>query len=88
MYKRCDGAEEWAADLQQSTNFQRLSYGIPPQIIKSAIKRAADESLAQDEREPRAIANEMARQELILEGLDLTEQDAGTLEKYRTKGNA
>lgn len=82
MYDLCEGDDSWVEDLKSSSNYQRLSVTVPSAILTWAIKRAATDTLPKREREPLAIACEMARQEL-----QLPKQKVETLRNYYGDGN-
>jgi hypothetical protein len=82
MYEECLGDEGWIEDLRQDSTFQKLSQGVPDEIVAWAIRRvASDETMPKREREPLSIACEMARREL-----SLPPQDIETLRTYYTEG--
>lgn len=82
MYEDCLGDDGWTEDLRQDSTFQRLSLGVPDEIIAWAIKQVASEdTIPRREREPLSIACIMACQEL-----GLPKQEIETLRSYYTEG--
>jgi hypothetical protein len=70
-YLECDEAPGWISDLKEDPNFNKLSAGIAQDALNRAIRRAADDSLSDRERQPLSIALDMARFELELSELDI-----------------
>lgn len=82
-YDDSGGAEGWTEDLQDSPDFRLLKTGISQSLLNKIIRRVANTGLSKREREPIAIACEMARVEL-----DLPVQKPPTLRTYYAKGLA
>jgi|ERR1041384_5444215 hypothetical protein len=83
MYEDCLGGDGWTEDLQQDSTFQKLSQGVPTEIIHYANRRVASNEIPAREREPLSIACEIAQQEL-----GLPKQDVETLRSYYTAGRS
>jgi hypothetical protein len=81
MYDDCEGEAGWLEDLKASLNFQRLSVGVPKNVITWAYRRIASDGLTRREKEPLSVALEMSRQELGLPEVGLE-----TLHGYYSEG--
>jgi len=79
VFSECLEDEGWITDLKADRTYLALSQGIPEKALKWAITRTADGNASEAEREPQAIACEMARQELNLTFIEMPTQQ----EKYR-----
>jgi hypothetical protein len=79
-HDRADGADDWRDDLADNSDYQLLRPSVPPTTLEWALRRVA-EDVAKRDREPLALACEMARQEL---GLDT--QKPQTLRNYYLRG--
>lgn len=79
VFSDCLEDESWIGDLKVDRTYMTLAQGIPEKILGWAIKRVADANARELEREPQAVACEMARRELGLTFIESTTQQ----EKYR-----
>jgi hypothetical protein len=79
-YDIAGGAEDWRDDLVANNDYQLLKTGVPEAALKWALRRVAEGGPKRD-REPLALACEMARLEMNLE-----KQQPQTLRTYYTKG--
>jgi len=82
VYDQADGAFGWRNDLQSDGDYQLLKAAAPKKPLDWALKRVAAGGEKRD-RQPLALACEMARQEL-----NLDPQQPQTLRTYYLKGKA
>jgi len=78
-YDIADGADDWREDLVGNNDYQLLKTSVPTEALEWALRRVA-EDIPKRDREPLALACEMARRELKLDA-----QQPQTLRAYYTK---
>jgi hypothetical protein len=79
-YDMADGADDWRDDLVGNNDYQLLKTSVLTTALEWALRRVAEDVPKRD-REPLALACEIARREM-----DLEKQQPQTLRTYYTKG--